>query len=409
VVTTNTDSCTATNVVLDHPNALDNCSTSLVFTNNAPLSYPIGDTTITWTVADASGNTASTTQIITVIDATLPVVITKNNVIALDANGLSSITATMVNNGSYDNCGVQSVTVSPSTFTCQNIGVNTVILKVTDIHGNVNTAPATVTVVDYIFPVAIAQNITVALAANGQAVITPAMVNNGSTDNCSVVSLELDITSFDCDSVGANPVVLTVKDAYGNTSTAQVIVTVVNNSIDTDNDGVKDSCDDDDDNDGLLDSDDNCPSVSNNDQADNDSDGLGDVCDDDDDNDDVLDGVDNCPMTYNPMQEDRDNDGLGDVCDLEEVNISEALTPNGDGINDTWKIYNIENYPNSVVRVFNRWGSQIFFAHNYQNNWDGSYQNNLETLPESSSYFYQIDLDGDGQVEKEGWLYITRF
>ena len=409
VVTTNTDSCTATNVVLDHPNALDNCSTSLVFTNNAPLSYPIGDTTITWTVADASGNTASTIQIITVIDATLPVVITKNNVIALDANGFSSITATMVNNGSYDNCGVQSVTVSPSTFSCQNIGVNTVILKVTDIHGNVNTAPATVTVVDYIFPVAIAQNITVALAANGQAVITPAMVNNGSTDNCSVVSLELDITSFDCDSVGANPVVLTVKDAYGNTSTAQVIVTVVNNSIDTDNDGVKDSCDDDDDNDGLLDTDDNCPSVSNNDQADNDSDGLGDVCDDDDDNDDVLDGVDNCPMTYNPMQEDRDNDGLGDVCDLEEVNISEALTPNGDGINDTWKIYNIENYPNSVVRVFNRWGSQIFFAHNYQNNWDGSYQNNLETLPESSSYFYQIDLDGDGQVEKEGWLYITRF
>lgn len=408
-INTNTDSCTATNVTLAHPNALDNCSTTLVFTNNAPLSYPIGDTTITWTVADGSGNTATTTQIVTVVDATLPTVITKNNVIAMDANGFGSITAAMVNNGSFDNCGVQSVSVSPSTFTCQNIGVNTVTLTVTDVHGNVNTGTATVTVVDYIFPVAIAQNITVALAANGQAVITPAMVDNGSTDNCSVVSLELDITSFDCDSIGANTVVLTVKDAYGNTSTAQVIVTVINNAIDTDNDGVKDNCDDDDDNDGLLDTEDNCPLIANNDQADNDNDGFGDVCDDDDDNDGVLDGVDNCPMTYNPLQEDRDNDGLGDVCDLEEVNISEALTPNGDGINDTWKIYNIENYPNSIVRVFNRWGSQIFFAHNYQNNWDGSFQNNVDTLPEGSSYFYQIDLDGDGDVEKEGWLYITRF
>lgn len=406
---TNSDSCTATNVTLAHPNALDNCSTTLVFTNNAPLSYPIGNTTITWTVADGSGNTASTTQIVTVVDATLPTVITKNNVIAMDASGVGSITAAMVNNGSFDNCGVQSIAVSPSTFTCQNIGVNTVILTVTDIHGNVNTGTATVTVVDYIYPVAIAQNITVVLAANGQAVITPQMVNNGSTDNCSVVAFELDVTSFDCSSVGANPVVLTVKDAYGNTSTAQAIVTIVNNAIDTDNDGVKDNCDDDDDNDGIFDVNDNCPLIVNNDQLDNDNDGLGDSCDDDDDNDGVLDGVDNCPMTYNPLQEDRDQDGLGDVCDLVEINVSEAITPNGDGVNDTWKIYNIENHPNSVVRVFNRWGSQIFFAHNYQNNWDGSYQNNVDTLPESSSYFYQIDLDGDGEVEKEGWLYITRF
>jgi gliding motility-associated-like protein len=149
--------------------------------------------------------------------------------------------------------------------------------------------------------------------------------------------------------------------------------------------------------------------ISNNDQSDNDNDGFGDACDDDDDNDGVLDGVDNCPTTYNPLQEDRDQNGLGDVCDLVEIDVIEAITPNGDGINDTWKIYNIENHPNSIVRVYNRWGSQIFFAHNYQNNWDGSYQNNVDTLPESSSYFYQIDLDGDGDIEKEGWLYITRF
>jgi gliding motility-associated-like protein len=94
--------------------------------------------------------------------------------------------------------------------------------------------------------------------------------------------------------------------------------------------------------------------------------------------------------------------------DSQETFVSEAITPNGDGINDTWVISNIENYPNSIVRVFNRWGTEVFLARNYQNNWDGHYQNNSQSLPESSSYYYQIDLDGDGTKDKDGWIYITR-
>jgi gliding motility-associated-like protein len=91
-----------------------------------------------------------------------------------------------------------------------------------------------------------------------------------------------------------------------------------------------------------------------------------------------------------------------------EINTSQAITPNGDGVNDTWVIYNIEQYPASTVRVFNRWGSEVFFAKNYQNNWDGYYKNSSQSLPDGSSYYYQIDLDGNGTTDKEGWLYITR-
>jgi len=73
--------------------------------------------------------------------------------------------------------------------------------------------------------------------------------------------------------------------------------------------------DDDDDDDGILDVNDNCPLISNADQADNDNDGDGDICDPDDDNDGILDEIDICPFTPNADQADGDGDGIGDLCD----------------------------------------------------------------------------------------------
>jgi len=85
-----------------------------------------------------------------------------------------------------------------------------------------------------------------------------------------------------------------------------------------------------------------------------------------------------------------------------------VLTPNGDGINDTWIVENITNNPNSVVRVFNRWGSLVYSAKNYQNDWDGKLNGSDVTVPDGGSYYYQIDLKGTGNVDSEGWLYISR-
>ncbi len=56
------------------------------------------------------------------------------------------------------------------------------------------------------------------------------------------------------------------------------------------------------DGDGILDVEDNCPFISNQDQGDLDNDGVGDVCD-------------NCPDIFNPDQDDVDGDNIGDVCD----------------------------------------------------------------------------------------------
>jgi gliding motility-associated-like protein len=179
-------------------------------------------------------------------------------------------------------------------------------------------------------------------------------------------------------------------------------------AVDTDGDGTPNYIDLDADGDGITDNLDNCPLVANANQLDNDKDGLGDVCDDDDDNDGVFDANDNCPITANANQEDRDRDGQGDVCDLTELNISQVITPNGDGNNDRWFIYNIENHPGSIVRVYNRWGKEVFFSRDYKNDWDGHYKDYDDSLPSAGSYYYQIDLGGDGTIDAKGWLYITK-
>ena len=83
--------------------------------------------------------------------------------------------------------------------------------------------------------------------------------------------------------------------------------------IDTDSDGLLDSCDYD--QDGIQDANDSCPDDYNPDQQDTDNDGNGDACDDDDDDDSILDGADNCPLIANPGQENYDADALGDACD----------------------------------------------------------------------------------------------
>ncbi len=185
------------------------------------------------------------------IDRIKPTVITKNLTVQLDANGNATITPAQVNNGSSDACGIESITLSKTTFNCSNVGNNTVTLSVKDVNNNIGTATAVVTVQDLILPTAVAQNLSVTLDINGNATITASQVNNGSTDNCTIASLTLSKTNFNCTNLGANTVTLTVTDASGNSSTANAVITV--SGADTDADGIPDVCDLDDDNDGITD------------------------------------------------------------------------------------------------------------------------------------------------------------
>ncbi|NVJ45691.1 MAG: DUF5011 domain-containing protein, partial [Cytophagia bacterium] len=144
---------------------------------------------VTLTVTDPSGNTASAIANVTVEDNVLPNVLTQDITVNLDATGSATITADQIDNGSSDNCAVESVELDITSFTCDDLGANTVTLTVTDVNGNLATGTATVTVLDITPPTVITKDITVSLDANGNASIIPSDVDNGSDDNCGIQSL----------------------------------------------------------------------------------------------------------------------------------------------------------------------------------------------------------------------------
>jgi hypothetical protein len=203
----------------------DNCGVASV-TSDAPASFPVGVTKVTWTVTDLHNNTATAEQFVTVSDEEAPVVITNNITVTLNAAGEASITPAAIDNGSTDNCGIQSYSLDKTAFNCSNVGANTVTLTVTDIHGHASTATAIVTVEDKTPAVVLTKNITISLDAAGQAAITAADVNDGSGDACGIASMVVSPNSFTCANVGDNTVTLTVTDVNGNVSSKTAVVTV---------------------------------------------------------------------------------------------------------------------------------------------------------------------------------------
>ena len=212
----------------------DNCSiATTTLSKTSFTASDLGANTVTLTVTDATGNVSTATAVVTIVDNTAPTVVTQNATLYLDANGAATLDTADVISSIVENVSIASITLSETAFGCNDLGVNTVTLTVVDGSGNSTAKTATVTVVDNIGPTAAAQNLTLALDANGMATVTAADVDNGSSDNCGIVSYTLSQTSFSCTSTGTHNVTLTVADASGNTATATAVITVVDNTAPT--------------------------------------------------------------------------------------------------------------------------------------------------------------------------------
>ena len=155
-----------------------------------------------------------------------PTVKTKNISISLDASGVATITANSVNDGSSDACGIKSMNVKPSAFSCNTIGPQTVVLTVVDNNDNEASGTATVTIVDNTAPQARCRNLTIQLDANGNASLTTVQVDNGSTDACGIKMRTLSNYNFTCNDIGTNEVNLYVTDNNDNVSNCTAIITV---------------------------------------------------------------------------------------------------------------------------------------------------------------------------------------
>lgn len=93
------------------------------------------------------------------------------------------------------------------------------------------------------------------------------------------------------------------------------------------------------------------------------------------------------------------------VNDVECLIIPNTFTPNGDDYNDTWIIGNIELYPNAIVKVFNKWGNEVYSTSGEYIPWDGTYNGN--PMP-SEVYYYVIVLNNNDENKYTGNITIVR-
>jgi len=162
-------------------------------------------------------------------DTQAPVLVLKNPyTLALSATGSAVLVASSLDNGSTDNVGITESAISKSTFTCANLGSNTITYTAKDAAGNTTTATVTINVVDEIKPVLKSKiSFTIKLDAEGKGSLKWEDLDEGSTDNCAIKDKLLSKSAFTCADLGTSKIIYTIKDASGNTSTAEVTITVV--------------------------------------------------------------------------------------------------------------------------------------------------------------------------------------
>jgi gliding motility-associated-like protein len=97
-----------------------------------------------------------------------------------------------------------------------------------------------------------------------------------------------------------------------------------------------------------------------------------------------------------------------EVCGGYDPLIPTVITPNGDGMNDLFIIENLHLlYPESDVKIVNRWGSLVFESTGYEEPWNGTLFNSGNELP-LGTYFYHVILNDGADGELKGPISIIR-
>ena len=88
-----------------------------------------------------------------------------------------------------------------------------------------------------------------------------------------------------------------------------------------------------------------------------------------------------------------------------EIIVYTALSPNGDGANDTFFIGGLDLFPNNRLCIFNRWGNQVLLERGYSNDWRGTW--NEKDLPDGT-YYYILELNDENNRVFRGFLELYR-
>jgi len=306
VVECNAAGAGAQPVALGSPAVSDDRDVVLRISNDAPPSFPVGTTTVTWTATDLAGNTATAEQRVIVHDSLPPVFPEAIDALSVTANDPDGTAVTLVAPVAIDACDGTIFATTDATLDTLPIGETVVLWVAADASGHVATATQAISVVHLPGDLDLdgqvrQQDVDTVIAARGTSIEKTEL---GDFDGNGVVD-EIDEAVYVLIQTGAGDArdldgdgEITDLDALAVLSlcTDATCVLCPTPPCTGEPSGGPDA-------DGVADPEDNCPSVWNPQQQDGDADGIGDACD-------------NCPGTANPDQADADGDGVGDACDF---------------------------------------------------------------------------------------------
>ncbi|MGL1934689.1 MAG: HYR domain-containing protein [Fibrobacterales bacterium] len=214
-----------TTVTLPTVTALDNVDGAVIVSNDAPVTFTVGTTIVTYSATDAARNTTTATLTVTVTDVTAPVINALES-ITLEATGPETSVEMLVVTAK-DNVDGSIVTSNnaPNVFT---LGSHIVTFSAIDAAGNISEATMTVTITDLTAPeIPTIENITVEATAAETEVVVDEVVALDLVNGEVAVSHDAPTTY----PVGETVVTYTTSDAQSNVSTLTIIVTVTDNTI----------------------------------------------------------------------------------------------------------------------------------------------------------------------------------
>jgi len=397
----NTTLCPGGSVVLFASNGAN-----YQWSSGATTPYMVADQSGAYTVSVTSVNGCSATSLpvqVFIGDNTAPIITAPLNVTTTPNLGCEAIGVALGNPITSDNCGVASVTNdAPSIFP---VGPTVVTWTVTDNSGNTSTATQVVTVVDNNAPIVQAPaNVSIASNVYCEAVGVE-LGNPIATDNCTN-NLTITNNAPSVYPLGTTIVTWTVVDGAGNVTSVEQTVTVTDASA---------------------------PQVLlANTSVILDANGYASISFDDLNNG----SVDNCGIASTILSQSEfdcshagenlitvyviDNSGnqssasvlvtvvASDACGGSQWSgptVPDAFTPNGNNYNDTWVIPGLEGYTTKKMEIYSRYGTIVYGADSYNNDWDGTLLNTGTPVPDGT-YYYILTLNGGKQLN--GYVYINR-